>query len=177
MRQLSLLAILFFALLAAVSLNRSPGTAAQDGTPGAAEVSMEGHPILGTWIVDDPNGSPSLTSFTADGVVIDVETSGGTALGAWRPTGDRTAELTMVIVIAAPEFSATIQIKATAEVDETGNSGTADYSYTAVLPDGSVTITRLPIQGLHAEGTPISNFPTWNPNQEGEGTPEATPSA
>ena len=91
----------------------------------------------------------------------------------------------MVIVIAAPEFSATIQINATAEVDETGNSGTVDYSYTAVLPDGSVadsgtgsvTISRLPIQGLDAEGTPIPNFPTWNPNQEGEGTPEATPSA
>src|SRR6188472_2693446 len=56
------------------------------------------HSIVGTWIVNDlgPEGSPSLTSFTSDGVVIDIEAEGGDGLGVWQPTGERTAAFTMV---------------------------------------------------------------------------------
>jgi hypothetical protein len=181
MRRISVLAVLIVALVGLVAFGRSPGTGAQDGTPTAG---MAGHPLVGTWIVNDPTGSPSLTAFTADGVVTDVETEGGAGLGSWKPTGERTAAFTLVIVIADPQFSATIQINATVEIDATGNSGTADYTYTAVLPDGtvaesgsgSVTIARLPVQGLDAKGTPIAGFPTWNPNQD-QGGAEASPAA
>ena len=115
-----------------------------------------------------------------------VETDGGTGLGSWQPTGERTAAFTMVIMIADPQFSATVQINVTVAIDASGDAGTADYSYTVVLPNGSVadsgkgavTITRMPVQPLDAAGTPMAEFPTWNPNQgEGGATPEATPSA
>lgn len=154
---------------------------AQDGTP-AAE-ALAGHPILGTWLVTDPNGSPSVTSFTADGVVVDVEADGGTALGTWRPTGDRTAAFTMLLLVSDADFAASVQINVTVEIDATGDAGTGDYSYTAVLADGtvvdagtgSVTVVRMPVQGLDAVGTPMAGFPTWTPNQDENGPPAATP--
>jgi hypothetical protein len=158
------------------------GARAQDATPPAGSVPMAGHPVVGTWIVTDPQGSPSVTSFTADGVVTDVEADGGGALGAWEPTGADTVAFTMILVVSSPEFTATVQINGTLTIDASGDTGSGDYSYTAVLPNGTVaesgtgtvTIARMPIQPLDAAGTPIASFPAWNPNA-GEGTPEATP--
>ena len=163
-------------------------TRAQDATPQAGIIPEPIHPIVGTWIVNDlgPEGSPSLASFTSDGVVTDIEAEGGVGLGVWQPTGERTAAFTMVIPFADEEFYATIQINVSVSIDASGDSGTADYSYTAVLADGtvadsgmgSVTITRMPVQPLDAVGTPMAAFPVWNPSSgEGSENPEATPSS
>lgn len=181
MRRGSVLLALVASLLLGLAFVVS-GARAQDSTPTASAGAMAGHPIVGTWMVTDPSGSPSVTSFTADGVVTDIEADGGAALGTWVATGDRTAAFTMILIVASPEFSASIQINVEVTIDETGNAGTGRYTYTAVLPDGTVaesgegtvTVTRLGVQGLDSKGTPIAGYPTWNPN-EGNGTPEATP--
>ena len=150
---------------------------AQDSTP------LAGHPLIGTWIVTDPTGAPSIISFTADGTVTDIEADGGTGLGTWTATGANTAAFTFVILDATPEFTASIQINVTVTIDASGNSGTAPYSITGVMPDGSVvfsgtgsvTVARLPVQPLSAAGTPMAGFPAWNPAQaNGGATPVAT---
>ncbi len=159
---------------------------AQDATPQAGIIPEPIHPIVGTWIVNDlgPGASPSLTSFTSEGIVTDVEADGGVGLGVWQPTGERTAALTMVVPLTDGEFYATVQINVTVSIDASGDSGTADYTYTAVQSDGtvgesgtgSVTITRMSVQPLDAAGTPMAAFPVWSPSSGGGGeNPEATP--
>lgn len=163
-------------------------TRAQEATPLAGVIPEPIHPIVGTWIVTDlgPETSPSVTSFTSDGVVIDVEADGGVGLGVWQPTGERTAAFTMIVPLAFEDFYATIQINVTVSIDASGDSGIAEYTYTAVLADGtvgdagtgSVAITRMPVQPLDAAGTPMAAFPVWNPSSgEGGENPEATPSS
>ena len=183
MRRVTAMVALFVTLLLSFMALAS-SSLAQDSTPQAGIIPEPVHPIIGTWIVADPEGAPALTSFTSDGTVTDVEADGTVGLGVWQPTGERTASFTMVLIVSSEEFNATIQINVAVSVDASGNNGTADFTYTAVLADGSVaesgdghvTISRLMVQPLDAQGTPIPNFPTWNPNAE-NGTPEATPSS
>jgi hypothetical protein len=185
MRRVSLLfaaALVFGALVLGIA-TVSPGVSAQD------DIAEAGHPLVGTWILSDPASTPSLVTFTSDGTLTDLELAGGTGLGAWEATGPQTAAATLIIAISVPEFSATIQVNATFEIDTSGDAGTFAYSYTAVGADGTVfetytdgsgTITRLPIQPLEAAGTPMPEIPTWNPNQEEGGEEEgaeATPGA
>lgn len=185
MRRVSLLfaAALMFGALVLGLATISPGVSAQD------DVAEAGHPLVGTWILSDPASNPSIVTFNSDGTLTDLELTGVLGLGAWEATGAQTAAATLIIAIATPEFSATIQVNATFEVDTSGNTGTGAYSYTAVGADGTVfesytggagTITRLPIQPLEAAGTPMADLPAWDPNQEedgGEEGAEATPSA
>ena len=75
------------------SLGAVHHVSAQDATPSA----MATHPIIGTWIIDrditTATEAPSIVVVTADGGVIDP--SQGVA-GAWRVTGSRTVEWTLV---------------------------------------------------------------------------------
>jgi hypothetical protein len=181
MRRLLLLVAL--ALVGATVVAGHAAVRAQDATPtpGAATA---GHPLLGAWMVDDPTGTPSVTAFTADGVVVDTETDGGVAIGSWAPTGPTTAAFTMVLPLTDPGFPGTVVIRATVEVAADGQHLTAPYSVTVVQPDGTVlfsqtgqvTGTRLPIEPVAAIGTPLAGFPTWTPEEPGgPATPEATP--
>jgi hypothetical protein len=63
----------------APALAHGPLAGAQNATPGAGA----SNPIVGAWIVNDPNGTPAIAAFTADGVMVDTETSGGAGIGAW----------------------------------------------------------------------------------------------
>lgn len=178
MRRFSLLAVLTVVLVGLVALDHTPGSAAQNGTPTAG---LAGHPLVGTWIVNDPSGTPSVTTFTSDGIVIDTETGGGTGLGSWQATGARTASFTFVIQTSDPtqHFTGTVIIRGTAEVDTSGNSLTSSFSYTVVQENGTVlasgkgqvTGTRLPVESPDKAGTPLVGYPTVVPS------PVASPSA
>jgi hypothetical protein len=164
-------------LLGLAALGHNTTARAQDATPAAA--AMAGHPLVGSWIVSDPGGTPAMIAFTADGIVIDTEIDGITGIGSWQPTGDRTANVTFVLPTNEPGFSGIIVIRAAGEVSADGATFTAPYSVTGVGADGSVvfsdqgqvTAVRLPVEPVDAAGTPIAGFPTWTPEEEG--TPEA----
>ncbi len=133
---------------------------AQDAASTAAS------PIVGVWVAP-PRGeeSGSITSFSADGTLVDHETDGMSALGAWEATGPTSANATFVFFTNDDEFTGSIIIRATLEYDEATDSISASYSATGALPDGTVvwsseelsttTLTRLPVQGPDIAAEPI----------------------
>jgi hypothetical protein len=154
------------ALIAVVSLGiagfdaRSSVTA-QEATPAA----MSGHPLVGTWLLDtnadDPANGPEVTVFTADGAYISVDAEGFPNHGVWEATGERTAGLTIVSPGMEEEtFAGMFVVRASIEVDETGDSFTAQYTGEFVTPDGTetgeygpgtATATRITVEQM---GTP-----------------------
>ena len=154
---------------------RGGTAAAQEATP----YPTAGHPLVGTWVfdrdVDDATDAPRVVVFTADGGLLDP---GEGVAGAWRATGPRSAAWTLVAFL--PEGPAGyVAVRSTGEVDAGGAALAGPHSFTVVLADGTVaasgrarsTATRLPIEPIEAEGTPLGGFPTWTP-----ATPEtATP--
>jgi hypothetical protein len=142
---------------------------AQDG----AQPAMVGHPLVGTWIVDDaadPMDAPSLTIFTSDGIVLDESATGHTGAGSWQITGPRSGAATFVYVYEGPDgnYRGNVIIRAVLDIDASGNTLTADYSYTAVAPDGTVLRSlegkthgvRVAVESVDAVGTPLAGFPT-----------------
>ncbi len=156
------------------SLGAVHHVSAQDATPSA----MATHPIIGTWIIDrditTATEAPSIVVVTTDGGVIDP--SQGVA-GAWRVTGSRTVEWTLVGTL--PENGGYVVVRSTPEVDETGMNLTGTDSVTIVAPDGSVITSfpgssagvRLPIEPVEAIGTPLPGIPTWSPAPPAGATP------
>jgi hypothetical protein len=123
-------------------------------------------PVVGVWIAP-PQGDEagSITSFSADGSLVDHETDGTSALGAWEATGPTSATATFVFFANDEEFTGNVIIRATLEYDEANDSISASYNVTGALPDGTVvwsseelsttTLTRLPVQGPDMTGEPI----------------------
>lgn len=136
---------------------------AQDATATA------GSPIVGVWVVN-VGGETSITSFGADGALVDIESTGGTGVGAWSATGPTSGSATFIMFFAdenqAAAGSAVLRI--TMDYDEASDSLTLGYSVTGMMPDGSViseytdqgtgTATRLPIEGVEMVGTPFAGF-------------------
>jgi hypothetical protein len=185
MRRLSVLFLASAVVLLGFTLDgRLPATA-QEGTP----VAMAGHPIVGAWVVDtsaeDPTGpqeatvAPNVSVFTDEGLVVNTAPGGGSDVGAWEATSARGAALTFVGLIAEEDFAGTIIIRATVELDATGDSFSGPYSYTVVAADGTVvdagrdmvSATRITVEPVEAEGTPLAAIPTWMPEAAGSGTP------
>ncbi len=147
--------------------------AAQEATP----VTMAGHPMVGTWVVDRDTtittDAPSVVVYTADGGLLDP--SQGVA-GVWQATGPRSAAWTLVPFLQAGA-GGYLAIRSTGEVDAGGNTLDSPYSFTIVAPDGTVVAsgqgmsryTRLQIEPIEAGGTPLTGFPTGEPG------PPATP--
>ena len=81
-------------LVAQALLTLTVGAAAQGDTT----VALAGHPIVGAWLVDpvadDAGNTPSMTTIHADGTLQDQSIDGG-GVGAWVPTGWRSADLTI----------------------------------------------------------------------------------
>jgi hypothetical protein len=185
MRRVSVLALVVVLAVAALFAAGAvgPDTAAQeDGTPAAPA----GHPAIGTWVLTEEDEAPSITILHDDGTALDVA-SDGVLAGSWEATGPTTAELTFLGVFEEEGFGATIQIRATIEVEAAGDTFTAPYSFTLVGADGTVldsgtgvvTATRLPVEAAETAGTPIAAVPTWVPAPPEDGPPagEATPTA
>src|SRR5215208_199287 len=98
MRRFTLsLAIIMLMLMLGLIAATGPSASAQDATPDAMS-AMASHPLVGTWQQHDLE-SPAATGFVvfhADGTVVATRRYRGVALGLWRPTGERTAELVLI---------------------------------------------------------------------------------
>ena len=134
------------ALAAALSIARQLDAAAQEATPEATPIPRDGHPIVGVWQSDPDPGNPHNT------LPINIHASNGAyveygvgfaemdrptvGIGAWRPTGERTAEVVFVdqsmvdlasmLVLDQPLPANLLEgnaprIRRSVEVDEGGN--------------------------------------------------------
>jgi hypothetical protein len=140
---------------------------AQEATP----FPMAGHPLVGTWVIDEPADStdmPTTNVFTADGGLID-STIGAAAV--WEATGPRTANFTLIAILAEGGGSYFL-VRGSIEVDATGATAAGTFSETHVAPDGTVLdqraqatarYVRLRVEPQDAVGQPMAGFPTWTP--------------
>ena len=185
MRRLSVLLVISAVVLLGVAVGSPAPTTAQDGTP----VATDGHPLVGAWVIDtsaeDLTGpqeatvAPNVSVFTDEGLVINTAPGAGSDVGAWEATSARGAALTFVGLIEEEDFAGTVIIRATVELDETGDSFSGPYSYTVVAADGTVVDsgrdmvrgTRITVEPVEAEGTPLAAVPTWMPEVATAGTP------
>ena len=185
MRRQSVLLMASVVVLLGFTLTGFSATTAQEGTPAATA----GHPLVGAWVIDtsaeDPAGPqeatvpPDVTVFTDEGTVIDGTPFGETGVGAWEATSPRAAALTFVVPIQEEDFAGHVIIRATLEVDAAGETFSGPYSYTIVAADGTVVDagrdmargTRITVEPVEAEGTPLAAIPTWMPEAAGAGTP------
>ena len=112
--------------------------AAQD-----AATEMATHPLVGLWIFNgavDPSQGPEwmFELYHADGTYVNWNgLNAGAALGIWRPTGARTAEVLLIYIDTDPfpggvEGPGTAMFRSTLEVDEAG----ATVTYSGVTLDG-----------------------------------------
>jgi hypothetical protein len=149
-----------------------PGAVAQDAVP----ADLVGHPVVGAWAWDtdaaDPANALSYGAFHADGTYVEVHPLVGVGVGVWRPTGERTADLTIVFQDVDPTPAGvapgTLVIQAAVEVDPTGGALTAPFNSEGRAPDGTVlfanaftaTATRLEVEPMVPLGTPAAATPT-----------------
>ena len=157
------LALAALCLMLAGSGGMAARITAQDA-PSTAE-----SPIVGVWVAP-PQGeeSGSITTLASDGSLVDQETDGTSAIGAWEATGPDTGTATFVFFVNDEEFTGNVIIRATFEYDEATDSLNASYSVTGALADGSVawsseelsttTLTRFPVQGPEMAGQPIDGL-------------------
>lgn len=156
----------------AVSLGLSElhGVAAQDATPEA----LANHPVVGTWIVDpvtaSPANAPAVAVWGADGSFIDAASG---FIGAWEPTGPRTALHSFVGVL--PDDAGYVIVSGEITVDASGDTFTQPYATTVFAPDGTVleqttdnltTARRFRPVPLAQMSTPLAAMPEWRPGEE-----------
>lgn len=151
--------------------------------------------LVGVWLLDtdadDPENAPEVAAFTADGVYVSVDAEQAASVGVWAATGDQTAVLTIVSPGVEDdeededadedegegegEFAGTFTIRAAIEVDASGNSFTAQYTFEVVDADGTssgqfgpgtATATRLTAEGPGEPVGPLSEL-----FEQFEGTP------
>jgi hypothetical protein len=184
MRRVAILvSIVAVALAGWIAADRStPGTVAQDATP-AAVAPMTGHPLVGSWLIDDvdnPSDPPSITLLTGEGIALDASADGSTSVGAWTSLGPTNGAATLVGVFEGEGFGASLVIRATVTLDETGDAFEGPYSFTVVAADGTTVLesgegtvrgTRVPVEPVSAVGTPMAQIPTWTPATPEAGTP------
>lgn len=138
MRRISVLvSLVAIVLLSMVVSGRSVSdTAAQDATSAAA---VAAHPLVGTWILDTDattaGDATGVITVSADGTYHEVDPDGTTGLGTWRPTGERTA----VVTVLTPGDGGSNLIRATVEVAADGRTLTASYTFEVFGPDDSRT--------------------------------------
>ena len=135
---------------------------------------MAEHPIVGAWTWDTIPTTRDQTSadaiFHDDGTYTEVNSDGSINIGAWEPTGERTADLTALFQFVDPDTDETIRgtLLLAAEVDETGNSITAPFTVEARNADGEVVFagqflalgTRIDVVPMVPLGTPMAGTPT-----------------
>jgi hypothetical protein len=165
---LSVVALVLFGLVAPMSR----GVSAQEATPSA----MATHPIIGAWSFVDPlvPDNRNYGVFHADGTYTGISPYGGPGIGVWRPTGERSLELTIILFDLDPDpsvFAMGTAINTNAfTVSEDGMSFSGPYSVQGIAPDGTEVFafrdpaaqwegTRLEVQpmlpiGISDAGTP-----------------------
>ena len=142
------------------------------------------HPLVGTWLldtdVDDPENPPEVDIFTADGGAIGVESGGSVTPGVWEATGDNTATVTFMSPDGDEEtYFGLFVVRASVEIDESGDAFSGTYTFDIVDPDGNATGEYGPggVSGTRisaeAPGDPIGTFEDLFSLFEAEATPEA----
>jgi hypothetical protein len=145
----------------------------------AQDQSMDGHPLVGSWILTGEDGETSVTAVTSDGVIVDAEADGSSGIGSWEATSETEGAVTLIIQGNYPEFDfvGTVVVRGTLNVDTQSDTATLTYSMTGVSSDGAVafadmgtaSLIRLPIESVDAIGSPVAGYPT--------AAAEATPSS
>lgn len=92
----------------------------------AQEATVASHPVVGAWIVDAEPSNPGVnlhtSVFYADGTTTD-SSPGSTGAGVWVPTGEQTADVSFVEIVADEDGrQATVTINTSLEVSEDGQS-------------------------------------------------------
>jgi hypothetical protein len=142
------------------------GAAASTDTP---EVSADGHPVVGAWLLveaDDPDSPPSLIAFTSDGIYQQADFDGINGYGSWESTGPSSAAMTFIQQFPDDEgnFGGSATIRAAIEVSPDGQSLTADYTIEMNAGEGTpageygpgaVSATRIAVEPM---GTPVGRI-------------------
>jgi hypothetical protein len=153
----------------------------------AQAFSTAGHPLVGTWFLD--NGTANLTgaldtfSLHADGTYIEANADGTVRLGAWEATGPLTATL-MIEAYSRDEAGANlgaIIVRLNLQLNPDGTGYQAEGTIELIRPDGSAsgqagpatgTATRLVVE---APGPPVMTLDELFGGAAS--TPEATPAS
>jgi hypothetical protein len=166
-----LVSLLIVGLVGVIASGADLGVVAQEATP----ADLAGHPVVGAWVFDtdaaDPANALSYAAFHADGTYVEVHPLVGVGVGVWRPTGEHTADLTIVFQDVDPSPAGvapgTLIIRAAVEVDPTGEALTAPFNSEGRAPDGTVlfgnaftaTATRMEVESMVPPGTPAAATP------------------
>lgn len=153
------------------------GIAARVAAQDAA--STADSPMVGVWVAPpSEEESGFITALSSDGIVVDHETDGTSAIGTWESTGPTSGTITFVFFMNDEEFTGNVIIRATLEYDEAIDTITASSTFTGALADGTIvfggdeldttTLTRMPVQGPEMAGQPIEGL---------IGVPAASPEA
>ena len=173
-----ILATILLSLSAVGPFGSEDASWAQVATP-ATEAR---HPLVGVWLLDEagkPGASTSVALFTEDGLVIDTCCNADMArVGAWRATGERTADVTLVVVFPGEGGFSAIY-RAAFEVDPSGETLTGPWTFTLVSGDGQVQEVeefatqgvRISVEGVAATGSPLPVMPVWDPGTPVPATP------
>jgi hypothetical protein len=148
-----------------------------------AQEAMASHPVVGVW---DSTGElagntfPFLAIFHGDGTYMEIYPWGTVIIGAWQPTGERTAEATAVNYEFIDDRLVRGEARFTAEVDETGNAIATDGTFVSRFEDGTIDLAvEGPSPGVRLEVLPVVPLaelvPGGTPVIPAELTGEATP--
>jgi len=129
-----LLSVAAVALCGMAAAGRAAG--ARDAAPAGA-----GHPLVGAWLLtfpDEPGASPRLNSYTADGIALQTHPAGNDAQGAWAPTSERTAVMTLLLLgLERGATRGTGRVRAALEVDAAGDAFAGSFTLEFVAADGA----------------------------------------
>jgi hypothetical protein len=180
-----LLTVVAVVLLSSAVILSRPPVAAQEATP-AGMTAMATHPVVGTWEMSSelPDFTfPFLAIFHADGTYLERYPWGAVFFGVWKPTGERTAEGTVVAHEFIDDRLARGEGRFTVEVDESGTTIYTDGTFVnRFVDDGSVELAvEGPSPGVRLEVQPVVPLselvPGGTPVIPAELTGEATPAS
>lgn len=125
------------------------------------------HPVVGAWrwsnLSEDADADVSYGVYHADGTYLETFRTLGTAIGSWKATGERTADLTYVFQDLSEDPNAiepgSLTIRGTAEVDDAGVVR-ARFTLDARKLDGAIAFQSGPHQafGTRIEVEPMVPF-------------------
>jgi hypothetical protein len=103
--------------------------------------------LAGSWVINvtpaPESGIPpfvNLTSFTKDGRIINSSPTDGAGVGEWIKTGSRQFASTFMGFTKIGEDFLLLKVRATAEVDESGDTFTGPYQVEIFDGEGNVVI-------------------------------------
>jgi hypothetical protein len=155
-------------LLGGVIATMGRSTVAQDD-------AMAQHPLVGAWrLVNEPGTAEENVSyaiFHADGTYTEAHPHGGSGIGAWTPTGESSADLTIIFQNISEDPNVfelgVVTVWQAIEADETGETFTGTGTVKVATPDGTIVFagaaiteaTRLHAEPVPAMGTPAASTP------------------